>query len=80
MCSDWIIAVPGAVYIIGTLYMSALAFLNRGERPPGPLWQFDRRSYSEIGWRWHKRSMWMVAAAVPVVLTLSFIAKRICTD
>ncbi len=73
-------AVPASLYIAATLYMGFRASLERMARAPGVFWQFDRRTYSEVGRRWHTRSMWMFAGFVPWILLLAFIASRVCRD
>jgi hypothetical protein len=80
VCTKTIIAVPWVVYIAGCLYASYRASTQRVGRAPGLFWQFERETYNEIGWQWQKRSMWIFAGAIPLVLVLALIAKFICQD
>jgi hypothetical protein len=80
MCDTLVITVPWILYIAATIGMSFRAFLDRVERAPGLFWQFDKASYNDVGWKWHKRSMWMLAGVLPFVGLLMLVSHSVCPN
>jgi hypothetical protein len=80
MCTSTIVAVPSLIYVAATMSMAGRAWQGRVARPPGLFWQFERQAYNDVGWRWHRRSLWMFVGFVPFVLLCMLIAKLLCPD
>ena len=78
MCDTLVFTAPWILYIAATIGMSFRAFLGRVEGPSGLFWQFAKASYNEAGWKWHKRSMWMVAGALPFLGILTLVSHAVC--
>jgi hypothetical protein len=71
---------PMLAYVVLYVYAGSRAQRQLVGRPSGLLWQFKRASYTEEGWKWHKRANWMFVAFLPTGLIVSLIAGLLCPD
>ena len=78
MCSNAVMLIPWGTYCAAVLYMGYRASKGRAGRPPGFFWQFQREAYSQEGWLWHRRSMWMFAGAFPFAIVLGVMSHVVC--
>ena len=71
---------PMVLYVGFYLYAGYRAHKETVGRAPGFLWQFKRETYSDLGWKWHKRARWIFAGFVPTAILLAQVARLACPD